>query len=310
ADPTPEPTPEPIPEPAPEPIPEPIPDEGVTHLGTDGDDLFRVHSTRDTIENAGTGTDTVETTVNFTLRRHSDGDDLDNLVLAGDADLVGVGNSADNVLTGNTGDNHLSGVWGDDTVFGGSGDDTIKGVNGDDWLFGNQGQDEISGGKGHDTLIGGGGDDQLMGDAGDDLLSGEGGNDILTGGEGADRFVVLTDNDGLDVIRDFTLGEDVLDLSFSGARSAADLVVEVQDDRVLIREPGGSGVALLDFDSSDVEMLTDTGTIFSGQGGAAQDPAYVTATAYDYPGDEFLSDPVAYDTAPGGGPADGVLSGW
>ena len=287
--------------------PAPSPDEGSIHTGTGGDDLFEIDSAHDTIVDAGAGTDTVRSTVNFTLRRHSDGDDLENLFFAGDEGLIGVGNSADNMLAGNGGDNHLSGVWGHDTVHGLDGDDTIEGVNGDDWLFGMEGQDELSGGKGNDTLIGGAGDDLLTGEAGDDLLFGGTGTDTLAGGEGADRFVVFSGKDGQDIIRDFTLGEDILDLSLTGARALGGLDVEVTEDGLLIQGPDGSAVALPGLGSGDIGMLAEYGTLFSGQDGAAGEPAIATAGTYHPLANDILPDPVAYQEILGGGANDALF---
>jgi Ca2+-binding RTX toxin-like protein len=85
-------------------------------------------------------------------------------------------------------------------------------------------------GSGDDTLIGndadnrltaGAGDDSLSGGAGNDVLDGEQGSDTLTGGAGADVFRFTSANDGasIDVVTDFTQGEDAIDLQQLGARS-------------------------------------------------------------------------------------------
>ncbi|WP_276572275.1 hypothetical protein, partial [Pseudomonas sp. dw_612] len=63
--------------------------------------------------------DTVISSVNRTL-----GDNLENLVLTGTADLNGNGNVLNNVLTGNVGNNILDGRAGADTMIGGAGNDT------------------------------------------------------------------------------------------------------------------------------------------------------------------------------------------
>ncbi|WP_270019388.1 Ig-like domain-containing protein [Vibrio sp. LaRot3] len=89
---------------------------------------------------------------------------------------------------------------------GSTGDDHIVGTDNDDILMGHQGDDILDGGLGDDFLFGG---------AGDDILIGGQGNDILSGGEGSDTFVWL-DGDldgGLDVITDFTVSEDKIDIS-------------------------------------------------------------------------------------------------
>ena len=71
------------------------------------------------------------------------------------------------------------------------------------------------GGDGNDILIGGEGDDVLIGGAGADLLIGGGGNDILMGGDGADVFAFGTNQPGIVVIQDFSVGEDSLSFDTS-----------------------------------------------------------------------------------------------
>ena len=75
---------------------------------------------------------------------------------------------------------------------------------------------------GDDTLLGASGADLLSGGTGDDVLQGNGAADRLTGGRGADTFVFGTDFGsatdsvvdlaGRDVITDFGLGADKIDL--------------------------------------------------------------------------------------------------
>ena len=67
-------------------------------------------------------------------------------------------------------------------------------------------------------LNGGAGNDTLNGGAGNDTLIGGVGADAMTGGAGADVFKITSLKDlGLDasqdIITDFTVGEDVIDLS-------------------------------------------------------------------------------------------------
>lgn len=73
----------------------------------------------------------------------------------------------------------------------------------------------LEGGEGNDILTGLGGDDELVGGGGSDLLIGGPGRDEMTGGAGPDVFQWATgDLDGsLDTILDFTISEDILDLS-------------------------------------------------------------------------------------------------
>ncbi|NJL89458.1 MAG: cadherin-like domain-containing protein [Coleofasciculaceae cyanobacterium SM2_1_6] len=87
--------------------------------------------------------------------------------------------------------------------------DLLRGGNGIDRFFGGRGADTIFGGKGNDLLRGGRGHDFLHGGAGDDVLNGGKGKNILTGGTGRDRFQL---GKGQDLITDFVMGEDELEL--------------------------------------------------------------------------------------------------
>ena len=71
---------------------------------------------------------------------------------------------------------------------------------------------QITGGAASDTLVGRDQDDVLSGMGGDDVLVDGAGSDVMTGGAGADIFAMTWDQQA-DVIADFTLGEDVIDLS-------------------------------------------------------------------------------------------------
>ena len=77
----------------------------------------------------------------------------------------------------------------------------------------------INGTAGDDSLNGGSGNDIISGLGGNDLLFGGGGADQLTGGAGNDVFIYNSENDSgitaalWDVIKDFTAGQDLIDLS-------------------------------------------------------------------------------------------------
>ncbi|MDB6181038.1 calcium-binding protein [Paracoccus fistulariae] len=113
---------------------------------------------------------------------------------------------------------NASGAGGDDVLKGTGGRNILAGKNGDDRLFGRNGNDLLQGQNGSDFLHGGGGRDNLQGGAGEDVLIGFRGRDVLVGGADADRFVFRALNDTSarlgqsDIIRDFTPGEDVIDL--------------------------------------------------------------------------------------------------
>ncbi|PIB25649.1 hypothetical protein BFP76_00495 [Amylibacter kogurei] len=72
--------------------------------------------------------------------------------------------------------------------------------------------DNLIGSTDNDIMFGAGNGDQINGRAGDDMIDGGAGRDILTGGTGNDTFVFAPDG-RRDIITDFQLGKDVIDLS-------------------------------------------------------------------------------------------------
>jgi Ca2+-binding RTX toxin-like protein len=199
--------------------------------GYGGDDTYIVDNTGDIIaENVNGGTDTVQSSVNFTLATY-----VENLTLTGAA-LTGAGNSAANVLIGNAQNNTLSGFAGDDSLTGGAGDDTLDGGDGVDTAIYSgarsaytittvQGRTTITGPDGTDTLTnverlqftdqvvilsnvvtgtdaaetvtGTADSDTINALGGGDTVYGLGGDDIIDGGTGAD---LLVGGDGDDIL--------------------------------------------------------------------------------------------------------------
>ncbi|HTU10089.1 MAG TPA: hypothetical protein VMG08_04240 [Allosphingosinicella sp.] len=100
---------------------------------------------------------------------------------------------------------------------------TVNGTASPDRLVGGTGNDTITGGAGNDMLIGGEGDDRIAGGAGNDRLEGGLGSDTFVfGGVGDSRPYGLRSDGGKlmpDVILDFAMGGDVIDLSAIDAKS-------------------------------------------------------------------------------------------
>lgn len=174
---------------------------------------------------------------------------------AGNDKLYGGGGH--DTLSGGSGRDRLDGGGGNDTASGGSqvdifklkgGNDFGEGGGGNDRMFGGTGADELNGDVGNDKLYGQNGADVLDGGKGRDLIDGGNGSDIMTGGVGADTFV-LKGASGDDVITDFTIGVDKLDLD-SGL-GLGDLTFSQNGSDALV-EWAGNSVLLEDVDKDDL----------------------------------------------------------
>lgn len=151
------------------------------------------------------------------------------------------GNAGDDTLHGGTGDDRLSGDEGNDNISGGSGNDraaggvgndSLRGEQGDDTLSGDAGRDYINAGSGADALDGGSDADKLVGGSGSDTLMGGSGDDHLWGGnwrgDGSTDTFVVSGGSGKDIIHDFEVEHDRIDLSAYGLEFS-DLALAIKD---------------------------------------------------------------------------------
>lgn len=218
-----------------------------------GDDWISGGTGRDVL-NGGAGQDT--------LKGDDGGDDIfgnggKDIIYGGKGnDVVDGGNGEDTVYLGsgndvfydttdggNAGRDTVYGHDGNDTIEGGAGDDTFSGGDGADLITGGTGNDSLSGGSGEDTLDGGKGGDTIDGGDSRDILMGGAGNDVLVGGAGGDTFVFKSD-EGKDVIDDFKVGVDLLQLDVSGVSAFSDL--ELRQLKRGVEIDYGSGTIILE----------------------------------------------------------------
>jgi trimeric autotransporter adhesin len=192
-----------------------------TAIGGAGHDKYVVdHASDQVLELADQGTDTVLSSVAWTLGEH-----VENLTLTGLSDVSATGNALANVLRGNSGANVLTGGAGADTLVGHEGNDVyvisdafdvvtelsdegwdlvessvghtldmniealaLTGANAIDgygnlesnFLVGNTAANRLFGYGGNDTLDGGAGSDSLVGSVGDDTYIVDSSSDVLT----------------------------------------------------------------------------------------------------------------------------------
>lgn len=175
--------------------------------GGDGNDVYFINDVDDNIfEHSNEGTDTVISTIDYTLPDHVERLSLDGGIVEVDLYINGTGNALDNIIVGDMWRNKLTGLDGRDVLYGDTGKDTLSGGKNGDFLFGGPGKDKLIGGKGHDVLDGGNG------------------RDILKGGAGADVFVFSKSAEvDDDLILDFGNGSDVIDLSRIAAETSTEL---------------------------------------------------------------------------------------
>jgi Ca2+-binding RTX toxin-like protein len=215
-----------------------------TMSGAAGNDTYIVDNPGDVIiEKANEGTDTVQSSVNYTLTAN-----VENLILTGTAGITGTGNDLNNTITGNNKNNVLNGGAGNDTLNGaGGGNDTLNGGVGNDTYIidnvsatvvenANEGTDTVNAnidytltanvenltltgtanikGTGNtlaNTITGNSGNNEIISGSGISTLIGAAGNDTYTIHNSATVITELS-NEGNDAVYTdvtYTLGTDV-----------------------------------------------------------------------------------------------------
>ena len=255
-----------------------------TLTGGAGNDTYVVTAGDVLVENAGEGTDTVQSAVAWTL-----GSNIENLTLTGSSAVNGTGNTLDNVLLGNTGNNTLTGGAGNDTLDGGTAgtDSLVGGIGNDTYVIGrttgiavsenaSEGIDAVSASVTYTlganiellfqtgaTAINGTGNalaNLLRGNAAANSLVGGGGTDILEGGDGNDVLSNIAGN----TLLNGGLGTDALT-----AADGNDLLIGGVGNDSITTGLGADIVAFNKGDGSDtIAASTSTDNTLSIGGGA------------------------------------------
>ncbi len=224
-----------------------------TMIGGAGNDSYYVDNIGDSItENLNEGTDTVFSTVSYTL-----GNNLENLTLQGTSAIDGTGNALNNIIIGKTADNILTGGAGNDTMIGGVGNDSYYVDNIGDIITENlyQGIDTVFstlsytlGNNLENLTLQGTSAIDGTGNALNNIITGNTAANILTGGAGNDTlYLGLNDgavdivnyalNDGSDLVYQFVRGVGGDKIQFTGV---ANIDVVTLGNNTLLRIGDGT----------------------------------------------------------------------
>jgi Ca2+-binding RTX toxin-like protein len=197
-----------------------------TLIGGKGNDTFIVDNVADVVqENAGEGTDLVQSSVSYKLSA-----EVENLTLTGTAAINGTGNSSANIITGNSGNNALEGGAGADSLVGGGGVDAASYATAAAGVTANLTSSGANLGEAAgDTysaianLIGSNFDDKLAGDANANVLKGGVGSDTLDGAGGVDTA------DYSDSVAAVTVDLTLATAQISGGTASGDVLSNIEN---------------------------------------------------------------------------------
>ena len=241
-------------------------------VGGIGNDVYMIDNSSDVItENLNEGTDTVKSTINYTLL-----DNFENLTLIGTNNINGTGNGVKNSLIGNDGDNILDGGIGADIMTGGLGNDTYMIDNTADKAIETKstgGYDIVKSSLSY-TLGSYIEEIQLLGTnninaTGNTLantMSGNSGNNILNGSKGADTMI---GKGGSDTYYVDNIGDVVTELANEGTDQVLSSVTHTLSDNIEQLTLTGTAVINGTGNGSDNMIIGNTkNNILSGLDGS------------------------------------------
>jgi Ca2+-binding RTX toxin-like protein len=120
------------------------------------------------------------------------------------------------------------------------------------------------------TAIKGTGNDAnniIMGNTNNNILTGGTGNDTYTGGLGNDTFVLNNPRQGVDIVKDFVSGSDVISISASGYGGGLTAGVSLDNSQLRV----GAGVTSANTASQRFILNTNNGNLYfdtDGRGGS------------------------------------------
>ncbi|RUM02158.1 calcium-binding protein [Rhizobium chutanense] len=240
------------------------PASGHVYGGTGNDTFIVTSPTQIVDESQGGGTDTVMSSISFSLKdtAHAIGN-IENLTLTGAANINGTGNALANVLVGNSGNNILDGSTGADRMAGHAGNDTYVIDNAGDFA-----DEAVASGK--DTVkastsfsladlqrtagtienltLTGTANLSATGNNTANVLTGNDGSNTINGGKGADQLAGGLGNDRL-------IGKAGADI-LTGGGGADSFVFDVKPDNLSVDK-------IRDFSSAAGDKLLFDHTIFA-----------------------------------------------
>lgn len=224
--------------------------DGIDRLvGGRGNDTYVLSDQLDTlVEKEDGGRDRVVAAFDYVL-----GDNFEELLLNGTADLAGTGNDADNVLIGNAGRNILRGLAGNDV------------------LVGKGGTDNLDGGEGSDTYVLLAADEQASAEIFD---SGTGGTDTIRyAATAAGTYRPVAGNTGIEAI---VIGTGLGLVADTSGTTAINLDASALGQTIAIT--GNAGVNVLT-GTAFADTLNGGGGVDTLQGGKGDDTYLVDSTA-------------------------------